>query len=159
MSEDEPHGALDVLELTTVHYYPHDPFSVVFAYTTLTPLIILVSLATLLLFRRDLRTATLFGGLLINECLNYVLKKTFKQARPALLCMSLSYLLFFTANILSVYLSSAFSHTLTVGTPLSHFNHGYACTFYASGDRVPCVACVSFSVWINHCTNLLYLQL
>lgn len=89
--DDEVHGALEVLELTTVHYHSGDPFSVIFAYITLTPLIILVALVTLLLFRRDLRTATIFGGLLINECLNYVLKKTIKESRPDTLSKSMSH--------------------------------------------------------------------
>jgi hypothetical protein len=102
-SSDEVHGALEVLELTTVHYRPGDPFSVILAYTTLTPLIILVALITLLLFRRDLRTATLFSGLLLNECLNYVLKKTIKEARPAYLSMHFpsNHLLFSLHIILS----------------------------------------------------------
>ena len=85
--DDEVHGALDVLELTTVHYRPGDPFSVIFAYTTLTPLIILVALVTLLLFRRDLRTGLIFSGLLVNEVFNYVLKKIIKEARPPTLSM------------------------------------------------------------------------
>jgi len=44
-----------------------------------------VGFCTLILFRRDLRTATFFVGILVNEVINYILKKTIKEARPELI--------------------------------------------------------------------------
>eukprot|EP01112_Ceratiomyxa_fruticulosa_P020560 TRINITY_DN7035_c0_g1_i1.p1 TRINITY_DN7035_c0_g1~~TRINITY_DN7035_c0_g1_i1.p1 ORF type:complete len:223 (+),score=26.75 TRINITY_DN7035_c0_g1_i1:299-967(+) len=84
MSEDV-HTALSVLELTTVHYNAGDRIALVLAYVTLIPLVIVVGFLTLLLFKRDLRTGSFFGGQIVNEGLNYILKKTLKEARPAII--------------------------------------------------------------------------
>lgn len=102
----EVHSSLAVLELTTVHYTHGDPLALVLAYPfdttffplptflqahyhlilynyiTLSPLIIVVSFVTLVLFKRDLRTATFFLGILVNEVINNFLKKHIKEARP-----------------------------------------------------------------------------
>ncbi len=84
---EDVHTAFEVLELTTVHYRPGDPLALVLAYITLLPLAILVGLATLILFRRDFRTITIFVGILLNESINYALKKTIKEARPSIIGM------------------------------------------------------------------------
>eukprot|EP01113_Clastostelium_recurvatum_P015303 TRINITY_DN1849_c0_g1_i9.p1 TRINITY_DN1849_c0_g1~~TRINITY_DN1849_c0_g1_i9.p1 ORF type:complete len:229 (+),score=48.38 TRINITY_DN1849_c0_g1_i9:171-857(+) len=84
-AQNDVHSALSVLELTTVHYSRYDPYALYFAYITLTPLVLIVGFVTLVLFRRDLRTGSFFGGQLVNEAINYVLKKTLKEARPAII--------------------------------------------------------------------------
>ncbi|GAM26010.1 hypothetical protein SAMD00019534_091850, partial [Acytostelium subglobosum LB1] len=80
--EANVHVALTHLELTTVHYDMNDPQGLIWAYITLIPLIIVVSVATLVIFKRDLRTGSLLGGLLVSEAINYVLKKSIKEGRP-----------------------------------------------------------------------------
>jgi len=117
--EGDIHTAIEVLELTTVHYRPGDPFSLFFAYVTLIPLALLVSLFTLILFRRDFRTALIFVGLLVNEVVNYILKKMVKQSRPSVLKMRetdygmpsshAQFLFFFSTYLFLLLLSNKFS--------------------------------------------------
>ncbi|EFA78404.1 dolichyldiphosphatase 1 [Heterostelium album PN500] len=85
------HTSLTFVELTTVHYSAEDPYGLLNAYITLTPLIIAVGAITLFVFRRDLRTAAVFGGLVLSESLNYVLKKSIKEHRPAFFSMYYPY--------------------------------------------------------------------
>eukprot|EP01133_Synstelium_polycarpum_P010240 gene10240-11936_t len=84
MAEEGIHTVLTFVELTTVHYDLHDPWGLLMAYVTLVPIAIAVGVMTLIMFRRDLRTAAVFAGLLFSECTNYILKKTIKESRPTI---------------------------------------------------------------------------
>ncbi|EGG20998.1 dolichyldiphosphatase 1 [Cavenderia fasciculata] len=79
---EDIHTALTFTDLTTVHYLHTDPYGLVNAYITLIPIAIAVGAITLFIFRRDLRTAAVFAGLVFSESVNYVLKKTIKENRP-----------------------------------------------------------------------------
>ncbi|CAF1388978.1 unnamed protein product [Rotaria sordida] len=46
------------------------------------PFIYIVSLCTLIVFRRDIQTIMYFGGFCVSEVCNYSLKRFFKQVRP-----------------------------------------------------------------------------
>lgn len=75
------------VSLTHVVYDPQDPYGgplvgKFLAYCSLVPIALLVSYATLILFRRDLATLFMFTGQLVNETVNAVLKKWVKQDRP-----------------------------------------------------------------------------
>lgn len=67
---------------TCVFYRSGDPFGEVVALVSLTPIFLMVVYATLLASRRDLATAALLVGQLLNELLNHALKKHIKEARP-----------------------------------------------------------------------------
>jgi dolichyldiphosphatase len=67
---------------THVLYPDGDRLGWVFALLTLTPIFVMVSYATLLASRRDLATAALTAGQLLNEVLNYVLKHAVREPRP-----------------------------------------------------------------------------
>ncbi|EAL70188.1 hypothetical protein ACTFIW_003942 [Dictyostelium discoideum] len=82
--EQEVYTALTFVELTTVHYQHDDPFGLFNAYVTLIPIAIAIGVITLILFRRDVRTISIFLGLLFSECTNYVLKKSIKEHRPTM---------------------------------------------------------------------------
>ncbi|KYM86086.1 PREDICTED: dolichyldiphosphatase 1-like [Atta cephalotes] len=70
------------LSLTLVEYPQGDIFGQFLAVISLMPFAIITGIITLILFRRDLHTIVLFIGVSINECINYVLKHTIRQARP-----------------------------------------------------------------------------
>ncbi|XP_077262236.1 dolichyldiphosphatase 1 isoform X1 [Temnothorax americanus] len=59
-----------------------DVFGQLLAVISLIPFAIVAGLVTLILFRRDLHTIVFFIGVAVNECINYVLKHTIRQARP-----------------------------------------------------------------------------
>ncbi|KAG5450245.1 Dolichyldiphosphatase 1 [Clonorchis sinensis] len=63
--------------------YPRDDaIAKVLAYCSTAPLIIIISVATLLFIRRDLHTICLFGGVLFDEAINAALKRILKHPRP-----------------------------------------------------------------------------
>ncbi|XP_015605852.1 dolichyldiphosphatase 1 [Cephus cinctus] len=70
------------LSLTLVEYPHGDSVGKVLALISLTPLAIITGFVTLVLFRRDLHTITFFGGIVINEAVNLLLKHTICEARP-----------------------------------------------------------------------------
>ncbi|KAJ3045877.1 Dolichyldiphosphatase 1 [Rhizophlyctis rosea] len=70
------------INLTHVQFDPSDPWGMLMGYASLVPIALLVSYATLILFRRDVATMGMLGGQLTNEAVNYVLKKVVRQARP-----------------------------------------------------------------------------
>ncbi|KAL5011272.1 hypothetical protein ScPMuIL_009823 [Solemya velum] len=49
---------------------------------SLLPFCIIVSFCTLIIFRRDLHTISYFGGLMLNEVLNWILKHIIRESRP-----------------------------------------------------------------------------
>ena len=52
------------------------------AYLTFTPLVIIVSFLTLIVFRRDLETIFFFGGCVLNALICSIVKKIIRQPRP-----------------------------------------------------------------------------
>ncbi|XP_006818673.1 dolichyldiphosphatase 1-like [Saccoglossus kowalevskii] len=70
------------VSLTHVVYPEGDFVGKCFAWFSLLPVFIIVSFVTLIAFRRELHTITFFGGLLVNEIVNWVLKNIIRQPRP-----------------------------------------------------------------------------
>ncbi|XP_033643543.1 dolichyldiphosphatase 1-like [Asterias rubens] len=83
----EPTAETDVrwrpVSLTFVEYPDGDIIGKALAYISLSPVIILVSFATLILFRRELHTVTFLCGILFNEMVNWITKHIIKEPRPA----------------------------------------------------------------------------
>ncbi|CAL1683113.1 unnamed protein product [Lasius platythorax] len=70
------------LSLTLVEYPQGDLFGKALAVLSLMPFAIIAGFITLILFRRDLHTIVFFSGIIINDCINFVLKHTIREARP-----------------------------------------------------------------------------
>ncbi|KAI7795796.1 dolichyldiphosphatase 1 [Triplophysa rosa] len=70
------------ISLTHVQYPADDLTGQVLAYTSLLPIAILVGFVTLIVFKRELHTISFFGGLVINEGLNWLLKHIVREPRP-----------------------------------------------------------------------------
>eukprot|EP01132_Coremiostelium_polycephalum_P006812 gene6812-8451_t len=79
---EDVHTVFTFIELTTVHYKSDDPYGWIMAYITLIPIAIAIGVITLIIFKRDLRTVSIFLGLLFSETCNYILKKSIKEHRP-----------------------------------------------------------------------------
>ncbi|OWA54343.1 putative Dolichyldiphosphatase 1 [Hypsibius exemplaris] len=67
---------------THVEYLEGDLFGMVMAIASLLPIFIVVSFATLIIFRRDLHTMAFFAGTLLNEAVNFILKRGLGHLRP-----------------------------------------------------------------------------
>lgn len=76
-----PHHTLTSLSLTHV-LHGSDIYSKIFAHLTLSPLAITCSYVAVILTTRDLTVILMLAGQLLNECVNFVLKRLVKQARP-----------------------------------------------------------------------------
>lgn len=74
--------ARKAFSLTFVEYEQDNLLSKFLALVTLIPIFTFVSFVTLILFKRDLATASFLLGQLANELLNEVLKTAIKQPRP-----------------------------------------------------------------------------
>ncbi|KAG1682496.1 Dolichyldiphosphatase 1 [Nymphon striatum] len=72
------------ISLTHVEYPEGDWFGKLLALASLSPLVILVSFVTLIIFRRDLHTICFLSGNVINEIISLILKYTIRQPRPTL---------------------------------------------------------------------------
>ncbi|KAG7477267.1 dolichyldiphosphatase 1 [Megalops cyprinoides] len=70
------------ISLTHVEYPAGDLTGQVLAYTSLLPIAILVGFVTLIVFKRELHTISFFGGLILNEGLNWLLKHILREPRP-----------------------------------------------------------------------------
>ncbi|KAL7267888.1 hypothetical protein RUND412_009508 [Rhizina undulata] len=70
------------LSLTHVYYNPDDPLSLLCAWLALVPQALMVSYVTLIWAQRELELLLVFAGQLFCEAINWVLKRTFKEARP-----------------------------------------------------------------------------
>lgn len=68
--------------LTHLEYPSGDWLGLVLCVFSLLPLAMIVSILTLILFRRDLHTICFFVGVCVCELLNTVLKLSLKQGRP-----------------------------------------------------------------------------
>ncbi|KAF9962052.1 hypothetical protein BGZ65_009799 [Modicella reniformis] len=77
-----PPQPLTSLSLTHVRFAADNIYSKIFAYLTLSPLAITCGYIAVVLATRDLSVILMFGGQLLNECINFVLKRIVKQARP-----------------------------------------------------------------------------
>ncbi|XP_028827207.1 dolichyldiphosphatase 1 [Denticeps clupeoides] len=71
------------ISLTHVEYPPGDLTGQVLAYMSLLPIAVLVGFVTLIIFKRELHTISFFGGLLMNEALNWLLKHILQEPRPS----------------------------------------------------------------------------
>lgn len=76
-----PHHTLTSLSITHV-LHSSDIYSRIFAHFTLSPLAITCSYVAVMLTTRDLTVILMLAGQLLNECVNFVLKRIVKQARP-----------------------------------------------------------------------------
>jgi dolichyldiphosphatase len=70
------------IRLTHVQYESKDSLGKLLAYTSLIPIFLIQSLVTLALFQRNIRVIILLGGQLLNELINYGVKKLLKHPRP-----------------------------------------------------------------------------
>jgi hypothetical protein len=70
------------LAVTHVYYSPHDPFSLVSAYLALIPQALMVIYVTLIYARREIEVVLMFGGQLLCELANWILKRLIKEDRP-----------------------------------------------------------------------------
>jgi hypothetical protein len=71
-----------VLDFFTVEYEAGDSAGALAALLSLSHLFILVGIATLVAFRRELHCLSIFAGLCVCEGLCRVLKKTVRETRP-----------------------------------------------------------------------------
>ncbi|KAG0370095.1 phosphatidic acid phosphatase type 2/haloperoxidase [Gamsiella multidivaricata] len=77
-----PPETLTSLSLTHVQFVGDDIYSKIFAHLTLSPLAITCGYIGVILTTRDLTVILMFAGQLLNECINFALKRLVKQARP-----------------------------------------------------------------------------
>ncbi|XP_039516998.1 dolichyldiphosphatase 1 [Rhinichthys klamathensis goyatoka] len=70
------------ISLTHVEYPAGDLTGQVLACMSLLPIAILVGFVTLIVFKRELHTISFFGGLIMNEGLNWLLKHIIREPRP-----------------------------------------------------------------------------
>ena len=71
-----------LLSLTAVVYPRGDRLGQLLAATSMLPLVLVVSLVTCVLCRRDLHSSFMLLGQLLNELLNKAIKETVREARP-----------------------------------------------------------------------------
>ena len=74
--------ALVPFSLTYVRYEENDLLGKMLALVTLSPVFIMVMYATILVIRRDIQTALITFGQLLNVGLNLILKKIINDPRP-----------------------------------------------------------------------------
>ncbi|KAF3849390.1 hypothetical protein F7725_015887 [Dissostichus mawsoni] len=70
------------ISLTHVEFPEGDLTGHLLAYISLLPIAVLVGFVTLIVFKRELHTISFFGGLILNEGVNWVLKHIFREPRP-----------------------------------------------------------------------------
>uniref|UniRef100_A0A674EQ06 Dolichyldiphosphatase n=1 Tax=Salmo trutta TaxID=8032 RepID=A0A674EQ06_SALTR len=70
------------ISLTHIEFPAGDLTGQVLAYTSLLPIAILVGFVTLIVFKRELHTISSFGGLVLNEGVNWLLKHILREPRP-----------------------------------------------------------------------------
>ena len=68
--------------LTFLEYPKGDYFGKTLSVLSLSPLIIVIMFLTFFAAKRDMHTMTYGIGTILNGILNYILKHTFKEARP-----------------------------------------------------------------------------
>ncbi|XP_070780886.1 dolichyldiphosphatase 1 isoform X2 [Enoplosus armatus] len=70
------------ISLTHVEFPEGDLTGQVLAYISLLPIAVLVGFVTLIVFKRELHTISFFGGLILNEGVNWLLKHILREPRP-----------------------------------------------------------------------------
>ncbi|XP_062269086.1 dolichyldiphosphatase 1 [Platichthys flesus] len=70
------------ISLTHVEFAEGDLTGQVLAYISLLPIAILVGFVTLIVFKRELHTISFFGGLVLNDGVNWLLKHILREPRP-----------------------------------------------------------------------------
>uniref|UniRef100_A0A3Q3GJW7 Dolichyldiphosphatase 1 n=1 Tax=Labrus bergylta TaxID=56723 RepID=A0A3Q3GJW7_9LABR len=70
------------ISLTHVEFPEGDLTGNVLAYISLLPIAILVGFVTLIVFKRELHTISFFGGLILNEGVNWLLKNILREPGP-----------------------------------------------------------------------------
>lgn len=70
------------LSITFIEYPEGDKLGLILAWFSMLPFIYIVSLCTLILFRRDIQTIMYLAGFSVSGVINHYLKITFKQQRP-----------------------------------------------------------------------------
>ncbi|XP_016325766.1 dolichyldiphosphatase 1 [Sinocyclocheilus anshuiensis] len=70
------------ISLTHVEYPAGDLTGQVLACMSLLPIAVLIGFVTLIVFKRELHTISFFGGLIMNEGLNWLLKHILQEPRP-----------------------------------------------------------------------------
>ncbi|XP_026154047.1 dolichyldiphosphatase 1 [Mastacembelus armatus] len=70
------------ISLTYVEFPEGDLTGHVLAYISLLPVAILVGFVTLIVFKRELHTISFFGGIILNEGVNWLLKHILREPRP-----------------------------------------------------------------------------
>jgi dolichyldiphosphatase len=73
---------LQSLKVTHVYYNPSDPLSLLSAILALIPQALMVIYVTLIYARREIEVVLMFGGQLLCELSNWVLKRVIKEDRP-----------------------------------------------------------------------------
>jgi len=70
------------LSITFIEYQEGDKLGLILAWFSMLPFIYIVSLCTLILFRRDIQTIMYLGGFCVSGIINHFLKIIVKQQRP-----------------------------------------------------------------------------
>ncbi|XP_072285329.1 dolichyldiphosphatase 1-like isoform X1 [Pyxicephalus adspersus] len=70
------------VSFTHVEYPAGDVYGQLLAYLGLSPVFILVSFVTLIIFKRELHTISFLGGLVMNEGVNWLIKNIVREPRP-----------------------------------------------------------------------------
>uniref|UniRef100_A0A3Q3ISC7 Dolichyldiphosphatase n=1 Tax=Monopterus albus TaxID=43700 RepID=A0A3Q3ISC7_MONAL len=70
------------ISLTHVEFPEDDLTGRMLAYISLLPIAIIVGFVTLIVFKRELHTISFFGGVILNEGVNWVLKHILREPRP-----------------------------------------------------------------------------
>ncbi|XP_029468265.1 dolichyldiphosphatase 1 [Rhinatrema bivittatum] len=70
------------VSLTHVEYPAGDFSGQLLAYISLGPICICIGFITLIIFKRELHTISFFGGLLLNEGVNWLIKNLVQEPRP-----------------------------------------------------------------------------
>jgi len=68
--------------VTYVEYPENDIFGMLLAFSSLSPIFIVVAFVTLIYFRREMQTISYFVGVLGSEITNYLIKHFVKEPRP-----------------------------------------------------------------------------
>ncbi|KAI9292642.1 hypothetical protein K502DRAFT_294996 [Neoconidiobolus thromboides FSU 785] len=82
MADNIVNNSLATISLTHVQYNHQDIIGKLLAYLTLSPLAILVAYVSIAISRREFAVMLMFLGQLINEGVNFVLKRIIKENRP-----------------------------------------------------------------------------
>uniref|UniRef100_A0A674EQV0 Dolichyldiphosphatase n=1 Tax=Salmo trutta TaxID=8032 RepID=A0A674EQV0_SALTR len=109
------------ISLTHIEFPAGDLTGQVLAYTSLLPIAILVGFVTLIVFKRELHTISSFGGLVLNEGVNWLLKHILREPRPCEGGESDNSLTVVTQHIRKVFRPLDFFHICYFTALFKHF--------------------------------------